>query len=66
MENQQLNALEIVVGHRVNEHIEDDTLCRPDVDPTVVERPIVHHVVDDFIDDDDAQLSPQSGSSDNE
>ncbi|KAA0042390.1 uncharacterized protein E5676_scaffold477G001020 [Cucumis melo var. makuwa] len=35
----------------------------PDVDPTVVERPIVHHVVDDFIDDDDAQLSPQSGSS---
>ena len=42
----------------MNEHIEDDTLCRLDVDLTIVERLVVHHVVDDFINDDDEQLSP--------
>ncbi|TYK07862.1 uncharacterized protein E5676_scaffold1933G00050 [Cucumis melo var. makuwa] len=52
--------------HRVDEHIEDDTLCRPDVDPTVVEKSIIRHVADDFIDNDDEQLSHQSGSIDDE
>ncbi|KAA0066669.1 cytochrome P450 CYP82D47-like [Cucumis melo var. makuwa] len=33
------------LGHRMDEHIEDDTLCRPDVDLAVVERPIVHHAL---------------------
>ncbi|KAA0032509.1 CACTA en-spm transposon protein [Cucumis melo var. makuwa] len=27
IENEHLNVLEIVVGYRMNEHIEDDTLC---------------------------------------
>ncbi|KAA0033531.1 zinc finger protein ZPR1-like protein [Cucumis melo var. makuwa] len=27
VENKQLNVLEIVISHRVDEHIEDDTLC---------------------------------------
>ncbi|KAA0035038.1 CACTA en-spm transposon protein [Cucumis melo var. makuwa] len=49
--NEHLNVLEIVVSHQVDEHIEDDTLCRTDVDLTIVERPIVRHVTDDFIDD---------------
>ncbi|KAA0063153.1 uncharacterized protein E5676_scaffold1213G00260 [Cucumis melo var. makuwa] len=40
VENEQLNVLKIVIGHRVDEHIEDDTLCRTDVDPTIVERPV--------------------------
>ncbi|KAA0040340.1 hypothetical protein E6C27_scaffold460G00450 [Cucumis melo var. makuwa] len=39
------------VSHQVDDHIEDDTLCRNDVDLTIVERPVVHHVTDDFIDD---------------
>ncbi|TYK01245.1 uncharacterized protein E5676_scaffold49G00310 [Cucumis melo var. makuwa] len=52
--------------HRVDEHIEDNTLYRFDVDPTVVERPIVRHVADDFIHDGDEQLLHQSESSDNE
>ncbi|TYK29226.1 gag protease polyprotein [Cucumis melo var. makuwa] len=47
-----------------DEPIEDVTLCRLDVDPTVVERLIVRQVADDFIDDDDEQLSHQSGSKD--
>ena len=42
VEDQQLNVLEIVVGHCVDEHIEDDTLCRLDVDLIVVEKSIVH------------------------
>ncbi|KAA0062462.1 transposon protein, putative, CACTA, En/Spm sub-class [Cucumis melo var. makuwa] len=46
--------------HQVDDHIEDDTLCRTDVDPTIVERPIVHHVTDDFIDDVDEHLSHAS------
>ncbi|KAA0062121.1 uncharacterized protein E6C27_scaffold89G004790 [Cucumis melo var. makuwa] len=51
----------------MDEHIENDTLCKTEVDPTVVERPDVSHVAEDFIDDDDEQLSsPQSGSRDDE
>ena len=41
VENEQLNVLEIVVGHRVDEHIKDDTLCKPDVNPIVIERLVV-------------------------
>ncbi|KAL0559314.1 hypothetical protein IC582_003922 [Cucumis melo] len=66
VENEQLDVLEIVVGHHVDEHIEDDTLCRVDVDPTMVERSVVQHLVDNFINDDDEQLSPQNRSSDGE
>ena len=67
VENEQLNVLEIFRGHHVDEHIEDDTLCRAEVNPTVVERLDVCHVVDDFIDDDDEQSSSsQSGSSNDE
>ena len=50
----------------MDEHIEDDTLDRLDVDPIVVERSIMCYVVDDFINNDDEKLSVQSGSSDNE
>ncbi|TYK11871.1 hypothetical protein E5676_scaffold177G00210 [Cucumis melo var. makuwa] len=57
IENEQFNVLEIDVEHRVDEHIEDDTLCRVEVDPIVVERSDVHHVAGNFIDDDDEQLS---------
>ena len=49
VENEQLNVLEIVVDQRVDEHVEDNTLCRLDINPTMVERPIVRHVADDFI-----------------
>ena len=35
----------------MDEHLEDDTLCRTDVDPTIIERSVMHHVVDGFIDD---------------
>ena len=67
IESEQFNVLEIIVGHRMDEHIDNDTLCRAKVDPTVVERSDVCHVADDFIDDDDEKLSsPQSGSSDDE
>ena len=64
VENEKLNVLEIIVEHRVDEHIEDETLCRRNVDLILVERPIMHHVLDDFINDDDEKLSPQSGSTD--
>ena len=60
IENEQLNVLEIIVGHQVDEHIEDDTLYKTNVDPTIVERPIMRHVIDDFIDDGDKQLSHQA------
>ncbi|KAA0038886.1 gamma-aminobutyrate transaminase POP2 [Cucumis melo var. makuwa] len=60
IENEQLNVLEIIVGHQVDEHIEDDTLYKTDIDPTIVERPIMRHVIDDFIDDGDKQLSHQA------
>ncbi|KAA0060542.1 uncharacterized protein E5676_scaffold420G00540 [Cucumis melo var. makuwa] len=66
VENEQQNILKIVVDHRVDEHIEDGTLFKPDVDPTVVKIPIMRHVAEDFIDDTDEQLSHQSGSSDDE
>ncbi|KAA0050798.1 hypothetical protein E6C27_scaffold404G00510 [Cucumis melo var. makuwa] len=60
VENEHLNALEIIISHRVDEHIEDDTLCRTNVDPTIIERPVVRHVIDDFIDDVDEHLSHKS------
>ncbi|KAA0060253.1 uncharacterized protein E5676_scaffold639G00130 [Cucumis melo var. makuwa] len=60
IENEQINIVEIVVGNRVDDHIEDDTLCRTDVDPTIVERSVVRHVTDDFIDDVDEHLSHAS------
>ena len=66
VEDQQLNVPKLVVGHRVDDHVENDTLCRVDVDLTVVETPIVRHVVNNFINDDDEQLSVQSRSSDYE
>ena len=54
IENDQLNVLKIIVEHRGNEYvIVDDTLCRTEVDPTVVERPNVIHIADNFIDDED-------------
>ncbi|KAA0066712.1 CACTA en-spm transposon protein [Cucumis melo var. makuwa] len=49
VENDHINVLEIVISHRVDDHIEDDTLCRTDVDPTIAERPVVHHVTDDLL-----------------
>ena len=40
VENDQLNVLEIVVEHHEDKTlIEDVTLCRTEVYPTVVERP---------------------------
>ena len=56
--------VEIVVSHRVDDHIEDDTLCKSNVDLTIVERPIVRHVTGEFIDDVDEYLSHASGTSD--
>ena len=54
IENEQLNVLKIVVEHRVDEHvIEDDTLCRTEVDLTIVERPNNPHVAKNFINDED-------------
>ncbi|TYJ97707.1 gamma-aminobutyrate transaminase POP2 [Cucumis melo var. makuwa] len=50
VENEHLNLLEIVVSHRVDEHIEDDTLCRIDIEPTIIDRSVVRHVTNDFID----------------
>ncbi|KAA0052813.1 uncharacterized protein E6C27_scaffold773G00040 [Cucumis melo var. makuwa] len=38
VENKHINVLEIVVSHRVDNHIEDYTMCRIDIDPTIVER----------------------------
>uniref|UniRef100_A0A9I9EDS9 Uncharacterized protein n=1 Tax=Cucumis melo TaxID=3656 RepID=A0A9I9EDS9_CUCME len=58
VENKQLNVLENVVSHRVDGHIKDDTL--------MIERSIMCHVADDFINDGDEQLSHQRGSSDDE
>ena len=60
VEDQQLNVPTIVVCHRVAHHIKDNTLYKVDVDPTVVKRLIVRHVVDDFINYDDEQLFVQS------
>ncbi|KAA0049899.1 CACTA en-spm transposon protein [Cucumis melo var. makuwa] len=41
-------------------HIEDETLCRTNVDPTIVERSVVRHIIDDFIDDVDKHFSHAS------
>ncbi|KAA0037672.1 uncharacterized protein E5676_scaffold311G00590 [Cucumis melo var. makuwa] len=60
VENEYINILEVVVSHQVDDHIEDDTLCRIDVDPTIVERSIVRHVINDFIDNVDEHLSHAS------
>ncbi|TYK11884.1 uncharacterized protein E5676_scaffold177G00390 [Cucumis melo var. makuwa] len=60
VQNDHINILEVVVSHQVDDHIEDDTLCRNDVNPTIVERPVVRHVTDDFIDDVDEHLSHAS------
>ncbi|TYK17801.1 uncharacterized protein E5676_scaffold306G00490 [Cucumis melo var. makuwa] len=60
VQNDHINILKVVVSHQVDDHIEDDTLCRNDVDPTIVERPVVRHVTDDFIDDVDEHLSHAS------
>ncbi|KAA0051737.1 uncharacterized protein E6C27_scaffold60G001270 [Cucumis melo var. makuwa] len=60
VQNDHINILEVVVSHQVDDHIEDDTLCRNDVDPTIIERPVVRHVTDDFIDDVDEHLSHAS------
>ena len=60
VQNDHINIVEVVVSHQVDDHIEDDTLCRNDVDPTIVERPVVRHVTDDFIDDVDEYLSHAS------
>ena len=39
IENDQLNVMEIIVRHCVDEHIiKNDTLCKIEVNPTVVER----------------------------
>ncbi|KAA0068149.1 uncharacterized protein E5676_scaffold392G00330 [Cucumis melo var. makuwa] len=37
VENEQLNVLEIVVGHLIDEHVKDDTLYKSDVDFTIVD-----------------------------
>ena len=50
----------------VADHIEDDTLCRVDVNLTMVERQIVRHVVDDLINNDDEKLFVQCGSNNDE
>ncbi|KAA0051735.1 CACTA en-spm transposon protein [Cucumis melo var. makuwa] len=50
VENEQLNVLKIVVSHWENGYFENDILYRPDVDPTVVKRSVVYHLVNDFID----------------
>ncbi|KAA0041610.1 CACTA en-spm transposon protein [Cucumis melo var. makuwa] len=46
VKNEHINILEVVVSHQVDDHIEDDTLCKIDVDPTIVERSVVRHVTD--------------------
>ncbi|KAA0048144.1 uncharacterized protein E6C27_scaffold63G00400 [Cucumis melo var. makuwa] len=48
----------------MDEHIEDDTLCRTNVDPTIVERSVVLHVIDDFTNNVDEHLSHASITSD--
>ena len=64
VEKKYLNVLKIVVSHQMDEHIEDDTLCRTNVDPTIVERSVVLHVIDDFTNNVDEHLSHASITSD--
>ena len=52
IENEQFDVLEIFYGHRVDEHIKEDTLCRVGLDSIVVERPVVRHLIN-FINNDD-------------
>ncbi|KAA0052051.1 CACTA en-spm transposon protein [Cucumis melo var. makuwa] len=66
VKNGHLNVLKIVVSHRVNEHIKDNTLCKTNIDPAIIERLVVRHVIDDFIDDVDEHLSHASGTSNND
>ncbi|KAA0033022.1 CACTA en-spm transposon protein [Cucumis melo var. makuwa] len=58
--NAQLNVLEIIVGHGVDESIENGTLCRTNVDPIIVGRPVECHVANDFIDDGDQATTNDS------
>ncbi|KAA0062362.1 CACTA en-spm transposon protein [Cucumis melo var. makuwa] len=60
VENEHINILEVVLSHQVDGHIEDDTLCRINIGPTIVERPVVRHVTDDFIDDVDERIMSSS------
>ena len=60
VENEHLNVLEIAVSHRVDDHIEDDILCRTNVNPTIIKRSVVCPVTDNFIDDVDGHLSHAS------
>ena len=39
IENDQLNVLEIIIEHCVDEYLVDDTLCRIEVDLTVTPHP---------------------------
>ena len=67
VDNEQLNIVEIIDDrHQIGETVEDDTLCRPNVDPRIVERLIRSNVADDFINDENDRLSHQSESSDDE
>ncbi|KAA0047514.1 CACTA en-spm transposon protein [Cucumis melo var. makuwa] len=50
VESNHINVLEILISHQVDDHIEDDTLCRTNIDPTIVERSVVCHVdVDEYL-----------------
>ncbi|KAA0055991.1 uncharacterized protein E6C27_scaffold319G001330 [Cucumis melo var. makuwa] len=60
VQNDHINILEVVVSHQVDDHIKDDTLCKNDIDPKIVERPVVRHVTGYFIDDMDEHLSHAS------
>ena len=63
IKNDQLNVIKIIIKQRVDEHvIEDDTLCRTEVDPTIVERPNVCHVLENFINDEDDKQSSHQAS----
>lgn len=72
--NDQLELLEVVGGIRVDESIQDKTLCRDNVDPTIVEQQIVQAQMnsdvplnndDDFINDEneDVEVSHSISSS---
>ena len=58
IENEQLNILKIVLEHRADEHIDDDTPCKTKAGSTVGKRLDVRYIADDFIDDDEQLSSP--------
>ncbi|KAA0066295.1 uncharacterized protein E5676_scaffold602G001710 [Cucumis melo var. makuwa] len=60
VQNDHINILEVVVSHQMDDYIEDNTLRKNDVDHTIIERPIVRHITDDFIDNLDEHLSHAS------